>query len=288
MQEGAAELLQFLGVGLDAHEHLLENELDLQLLVVGRIEVLQTVVGELAAVGGKIVVPLLQGLAQVGIGVNLLVGSLSQLLQIGLVGLGILDGHGLVRAPGGNDLGAEGLGGNHLVPAGVVGRVIGGTDGFHIEFADKGLAPELRRSELGVALFENLTGRGRAEELIDAEDAAQLQVRPVIQGVPHGIRNRFGPLPEGFPGVVFSTGDIVFINTVGTHRPPLVMVSVVSVHQPQLGDVPELDVFGNLLRNQVAVIVDDGHFFRVLVVKGAGGLRLEHEIWVDKAHGICY
>ena len=67
------------------------------------------------------------------------------------------------------------------------------------------------------------------------------------------------------------------------------MVSIVAVHQPELRNVPELDVLRYLLRHQVAVIVNDGHLFRVLMIQFAGGLRLEHEIWVDKAHGVmCF
>ncbi len=62
------------------------------------------------------------------------------------------------------------------------------------------------------------------------------------------------------------------------------MVAVVTVHQPELGDVAELDVLGDLLRHEVAVIVDDGHLLGVLVVELPGGLRLEHEIGVDKTH----
>ena len=64
------------------------------------------------------------------------------------------------------------------------------------------------------------------------------------------------------------------------------MVAVMAVHQPELGNVTELDVLGNLLRYQVAVVVDDVHLFGVLVVEPARCLRLEHKVFVDKAHNV--
>ena len=62
------------------------------------------------------------------------------------------------------------------------------------------------------------------------------------------------------------------------------MVPVVAVHQPELGDVAELYVLGNLLRHQVAVIVDYRHALGVLVIKLPGSLALKHEIIVDETH----
>ena len=67
VQERAAELLQFLGIRGDAHQDLLEDQFDLDLLVVGGVEVLQAMVGELAAHRSEEIVALLQGLAKVGI-----------------------------------------------------------------------------------------------------------------------------------------------------------------------------------------------------------------------------
>ena len=282
MEEGAAELLQLLGVGRDAHEDLLEDELDLDLLVVAGVEVLQAVVGELAAHGGEEVVTLLEGFLQVGVGVDLHVGGLAEFLQVFLVGLGVLDGHGLVGTPGGDDLGAERVLGDHLVPAQVVGRVVGGADGLHVELADEGLAAEFGRGELGVALLEDLTGGLGGEELVDAEHAAELQVRPVVERVAHRVGHGLGPLLEGLPGAVLAAGQVVLGHAVGAHRTPLVVVAVVAVHQPELGDVAELDVLGDLLGHQVAVVVDDGHLLRMLVIELPRGGVGKHEIFVDE------
>ena len=289
VQERAAELLQLPAVRGDAHQDLLEDQFNLHVLVVGGIEVLQPVVGELAAHGREEVVALLQGLAQVAVGLDFHPGGHAELQQIGLVGIRILDGHRLVRAPGGNHLRTEGVLRDHLVPAEVVGRIVGGADHLHAELADEGLATELGRRQLRVALLEDLAGRRGAQELVDAEHPAQLQMRPVIQRVPHRVWNGLRPLLEGFPSGVLAAGEVVLGNTVRPHRAPFVVVAVVAVHQPELGDVAELDVLGDLLRHEVAVVVDDGHFRRVLVVELAGGLRLEHEVVVDETHiSLCF
>ena len=156
-------------------------------------------VGEFAAVGGKVVVALLESLAKVGIRVNLHIGRLSKLLEVCLVGLGIFNCHGFVRPPCRDNLCAEGLCGNLLVPAEVVGGVVGGAHGLYVELTDEGLAAELRSSELGVALFKDFTRGGGTQEFLYAEYAAQLQVGPVVEGVPHGVRHGLGPLLEGLP-----------------------------------------------------------------------------------------
>ena len=287
VEEGAAELLELFGARGNAHEHFLENKLDLKLFVVGGIEGLEPVVRELAAIGGKVVVALLKGFLQVGVGVDFHAGGLAELLQICFVGLGILDGHCLVGTPCGNYLGAERFGCNLFVPAQVVCGVVGGADHVHVEFAYQRLAAEFRSGQLGVALFEYLPGGGGAEELVYSEYPAQLEVGPVIQGVTHCIGHRLSPLLEGLPGVVFASCEVILAHTVATHGAPFIVVAIVTVHQPQLCDVAELDVLGNLLGHKMAVVVDDVHFLRVLVVEFAGGLRLEHEIGVDKAHFIC-
>ena len=282
VQEGAAELVQFVLGGALAEENHLEDGLDLDLLVVGGVEGLQAVVRKAAAVGSEEVVPLLQGLDEVGVGIYLHAGSLAEFGEILLVGLGILDRHGLVGPPCGNDLRAEGMLRYHLVPAEVVGGIVGGAYDLHVEFADEGLAAEFLGSELGVAFLINFTGGLGAQELVDSEHAAEFEVGPVIEGVAKGIRHGLRPLLEGLPGAVLASGEIILAHSVGAHRTPFIMVAIVSVHQPELGDVAELDVLGNLLRHQMAMVIDDGHVLRMLVIKLPGSLALKHEIFIDE------
>ena len=282
VQEGAAEFVQFIFGRTLAEEHHLEYGFDFNLLIVSGIEGLESVVGKTASVGCEEVVPLLQGLDEIGVGIDLHTCSLSELGEVLLVGLGIFDRHGLVRPPGGNDLGAEGVLGNHLVPAEVVGGIVGSANDLHIEFADKRLAAEFLGSEFRVALLEDFTGGLGAQEFVDSENAAEFQMGPVVERVTESIRHGFSPLFEGLPGVVLSSGKIIFADTVGAHGTPFIMVAVMPVHQPELGDVAELDVLGNLLRHQMAMVIDDGHVLGMLVIKLPGSLALKHEIFVDK------
>ncbi len=63
------------------------------------------------------------------------------------------------------------------------------------------------------------------------------------------------------------------------------MVACVPVHEPELCDVAELDVFRYLLRGEVAVVVDYGQPFGMLVVEVGRCRVAEHEIVVDETHG---
>ena len=86
-------------------------------------------------------------------------------------------------------------------------------------------------------------------------------MRPMVQGVTHGVRHRFSPFHEFFL-ITCIAGDVFFIYTMCAHRTPFVMIA----GQPDLGNVIKLFVFRNLLRNQVIVVIDDGHFRRKIMV----------------------
>ena len=284
VEEGAAELVELAFGGTLSKEDHLEDGFDFELGVVIGIESLETVVGELAAHEGEEVVTDLEGLDEVCVGVDFAVCGLSKLLEVFLVGLGILDSHGFVRAPCRNDFGAEGVLQDLLVIAEVVGRVVGGAHGLYVELADEGLAAEFFRRKLRVAFVKDLTCSCRAKKLVDAENAAQLKVCPVVERVTHGVGNGLGPFLEGFPGGLGAAGEVFLGDAVCTHGSPLVVVSVVAIHKPELGDITELDVLCNLLGHQVAVIVDDGHVLCMLMIEFACSLCLQHEVFVDECH----
>ena len=84
---------------------------------------------------------------------------------------------------------------------------------------------------------------------------------PVVKGIANQLRHGLSPGLE-FLTVSAVAGYIFFINTVGAHLTPLIMVAA----QPYLGDVFELAVLVNLLGINVAVVVYDGHVLRILMV----------------------
>ena len=58
-------------------------------------------------------------------------------------------------------------------------------------------------------------------------------------------------------------GDVFFIHTIGAHQTPFIVVSA----QPYLCDVLELSVLRDFLRIDVAVIVQNRRFCRVLMIQ---------------------
>ena len=83
----------------------------------------------------------------------------------------------------------------------------------------------------------------------------------MIERVAQGVRHRAGPGEVLVPGVGIAGDDFLRL-AIGAHGSPFVMVSL----QPNLAEIGELPVFGNLSGRQVIVIVENGLAGRVLVV----------------------
>lgn len=224
----------------------------------------------------------LKGVHKVGIGPDFDSRGLFQCGKICLVGLWILYGHSLVRAPGRKDLRSERVVKNHLVPAEIICRIVGGTQGVDVEFAYERLAAEFRSGQLGVAFIKDFAGGLGLEYLVNAEGAAELKVGPVIERVAHRVLDGVRPFLEFLPGRGFAAGDVIFRDTVRPHRAPFVMVARLAVHQPELRDVAELDVFCYLLRREMAMIIDDRHLGRVPVIQLFSRTVGEHKIFADE------
>ena len=65
---------------------------------------------------------------------------------------------------------------------------------------------------------------------------------PVIEGIAHGIWHGFGPFLEFFPVAGILSCAVTFINSVGSHGAPFVMVAL----EPDLSQVVELPVVGDM------------------------------------------
>ena len=145
VEHRAAELVQFLRIGSLAVESVAEDLVHLLLGVVGGVECLKTMVGETAAHRGEEVVAALKGLQEVIVGADLHTGRCPEGPDIFDISLGILNGHGLVRPPGRQDLHTEGLVHDGLVILQGVGGIIGGADHLHVETLHQALGTELLR-----------------------------------------------------------------------------------------------------------------------------------------------
>jgi hypothetical protein len=159
-----------------------------------------------------------------------------------------------------------------------VDGIVGGAHQRHVHLPHDPAAGELVLRQLGPRLFPDALGRlERKQPMGDAQRTPQLHVRPMIQGIAERGRDRLGPFLELIP-VRRIAGAITFGHAVGAHRPPLVMVAV----KPSLREVFELVILGDLLRRQVAVVVDDRHVPSVLVVQRHRPVGLQQEILRDE------
>lgn len=124
--------------------------------------------------------------------------------------------------------------------------------------------------------FINFFGGRRVQQFRHAERGFQFEVRPMVQRVAHRKGNRFCPFLELFPiGRILARAE-TFVDTVRPHGAPLVMVAL----QPDFREVFEPVIRGHVFGNQVAMVVDDRHFGRMLVVKTFRRRRLQQEVVV--------
>ena len=111
---------------------------------------------------------LLQGIKQVGVGMDSHIGSHTQPLYVGAIGNGIVDTHCFVRAPSRQHLREFAVCSlavnrfvrmimNRYVVLKGVGRVVGRADDFHIVTPHQSPSRELRLLKLLVALVEYLS-----------------------------------------------------------------------------------------------------------------------------------
>ena len=66
-----------------------------------------------------------------------------------------------------------------------------------------------------------------------------------------------------------------FIDAIGTHGPPFVMIAI----KPDLGQILELLVYGNVFHRQVAVVVINRHALGIIMVKDFGRFGVQQKIF---------
>ena len=98
----------------------------------------------------------------------------------------------------------------------------------------------------------------------------------MVERVAHRIGNRLGPLLELLPIGRILARAILLIDPVGAHGAPFVVVAF----EPDLRQVVETVIRSHVLGNQVAMVVDDRHLGRMVVVKTLRSLGLQQEVVV--------
>ena len=131
--------------------------------------------------------PVIQGLADIGCGLDFNAGSFGKFIHVFREAL-LLDIHGLVRTEGRADQKTEILlGGQLLMPFQRIGRIIGSADIFHI-----GLLNDAADGQVGVLLehlagfIPDFPGILGSQGLVDAEISLQLEVAPVVHRISDG------------------------------------------------------------------------------------------------------
>ena len=85
---------------------------------------------------------------------------------------------------------------------------------------------------------------------------------PVIEWIADCSAKNLCPFEEFFL-IRSIAGDKAFLHTTGAHETPLIMVT----SKPQRSDVVKMTILCNFLRADMAVIIQNRHRFRCLVVK---------------------
>ena len=164
----------------------------------------------------------------------------------------------------------------------IVHRIIGRADDLHAEFLDQAAAAVFLRRQQRVCAVPDILGGLFAQDFLDAEHAAQLQMRPVEHRVADAVFQARG---KGQPLVVPArvAADELLIHAVGEHDAPLVVVAA----EHQFADVLELIVFVDHARGDVAMIVINRHVFRILVIQLFGHVIFKQKILIHKRfHGV--
>ncbi len=102
-------------------------------------------------------------------------------------------------------------------------------------------------------------------------------MRPVVKRVANSVRNRRGP------GVKLLTigriaGTQALSNTVSTHSAPFVVIAF----QPDVIQVVKTVVVRDLLRRQMAVVIEDWLIFGVIMIQTAGKFGIQQKIFSHK------
>ena len=215
----------------------------------------------------------LKGVDEVCKASNLYSGYFRKLFYVCAVSFRVLDGHCLVRPPCGDNLSSEGILGYLFMDMKIVYGVVSCADYLDIEFADKSLSAKFFFLELLGAFVINFAGGLRFEDFMDIKCPCKLEVGPVVEGVPHGVGDGRGPFLEFLIRSAVA-GDIFLRNAVSSHCSPFIMVSA----EPNLRKIPELIVVSNHLGDKVAMIIDNRHILRALMVEFACRIALQHEV----------
>ena len=155
-----------------------------------------------------------------------------------------------------------------------VDRIVGRADDGDLEPGQDAVDRKFRGASSRLA-FSQISGRVLfIDDLVDPEVTAQLEVRPVVERVAQRLRDGARVRHELVVVARVLERDQVFGNPIGPHCAPLVVVA----SKPDLVEVLEPAVGGDLVRWQVAMVVENGLAGGMLEIESARPSGREQEI----------
>src|SRR5215471_5182445 len=160
----------------------------------------------------------------------------------------------------------------------IVAGIVRGTDGSNTKSTQDALCSQaVICGELGLRLSPDARGCLEIQDLPDVEITFELEMRPVKEWVAQrkGYCLRPGQklfIPRRIAGAEL-LGD-----TVGSHRPPFVVIAF----KPDFKQIAEATVLGDVGSRKVSVVVEDGLILSIVVVQASGSLCLQKKISVDE------
>jgi hypothetical protein len=154
-----------------------------------------------------------------------------------------------------------------------INRVIGSAHNGDLHLAQQCLCAEFICSEHLIALIVYTPCGSGVEEFVNAEEALQLEMRPVIERIPERVGNCGCPGVKSLP-IRNGAGNEFLIDPVGAHGSPLIVIA----GEPELGDARKPVILGNLPGREVTVIVEYREIAGVLDIEFPCRRRLKKKI----------
>ena len=239
----------------------------------------QTVVGQTAALRMEIIMPPLQRADEGAETIDVHIRGGGKPLHPGVETGGSIHRQRLVRPKCRQHPGRMPLPGKRAMMFQRVYRIVRRAHDLDLELFEDALCRQRRRGQLVIGLFPDLGGGLFAQQVRDAEITPQLKVRPMIQRVAQRVRHRPRPRLELLLRRSVA-GDEFLRHTVAAHRPPLVMIPL----QPDLKQVPEPPVLRNVPWRYMTVIIENRLPLGKLPVQSPRRHAPQQKFFVDEWH----
>ncbi len=242
--------------------------------------VIQPMVGQPPSHLVEEIVPLSQGIHKIAVAADGGIGRGFQALHPGIEHFRQVNVERLIGPEGGEHLGGQAGGRDGFVARQVVGRVVGGADGLHMEALQNAVGAQVLAGKLRVSFVPDSGGGGFVQQFVDPEVALQLQVGPVVERIAQRLRHGARPSQKLVARIGITCAE-PFVHAAGSHGTPFVVIPL----QPDFEQISELPVGSHILRRQVAMVVQDRLRLSVFCEEAARRLGAEEKIIVDERHG---